>query len=55
MRSDHRKERRRSYYWECTWQDDWSDPVADTDKLPQIPETQGVSRHALAEIRVSRQ
>ncbi len=32
---------RRSYYWECIWQDDWSDPVADADDLPQVPETQG--------------
>ena len=32
---------RRRYYWECIWQDDWSDPVADADDLPQVPETQG--------------
>lgn len=32
---------RRSYYWECIWGDDWSAPVADADKLAQIPETQG--------------
>ena len=32
---------RRSYYWECIWQDDWSAPVADADDLAQIPETQG--------------
>jgi predicted dinucleotide-binding enzyme len=32
---------RRSYYWECIWEDSWSDPVADADNLPQIPETQG--------------
>jgi len=32
---------RRSYYWECIWQDDWSEPVADADDLAQIPETQG--------------
>lgn len=35
---------RRSYYWECIWQDDWSDPVIDADNLPQIPETQGEAR-----------
>jgi len=35
---------RRSYYWECIWQDDWSDPVADADKLPRIPEAQGEAR-----------
>ena len=35
---------RRSYYWECIWQDDWSDPVVDADKLPRIPETQGEAR-----------
>jgi predicted dinucleotide-binding enzyme len=32
---------RRSYYWECIWQDDWSVPVADADDLAQVPETQG--------------
>ncbi|MGI9201503.1 MAG: NADPH-dependent F420 reductase [Woeseiaceae bacterium] len=32
---------RRSYYWECIWGDDWSDPVVDADNLAQIPETQG--------------
>lgn len=35
---------RRSYYWECIWQDDWSDPVADADDLAQLPETQGEPR-----------
>ena len=35
---------RRSYYWECIWQDDWSAPVADADDLAQIPETQGEPR-----------
>jgi len=35
---------RRSYYWECIWQDDWSDPVVDADNLPRIPETQGEAR-----------
>jgi len=32
---------RRSYYWECIWQDDWTAPVSDADDLPRIPETQG--------------
>jgi len=35
---------RRSYYWECIWGDDWSEPVADADDLPQIPESQGEAR-----------
>ena len=35
---------RRSYYWECIWQDDWSDPVVDAENLPQIAETQGEAR-----------
>ena len=32
---------RRSYYWECIWEDDWSDAVADADDLADVPETQG--------------
>jgi len=32
---------RRSAYWECIWQDSWSDPVVDADDLADIPETQG--------------
>ena len=32
---------RRSYYWECIWQDDWTDAVADADDLADVPETQG--------------
>ena len=32
---------RRSYYWECIWQDSWSAPVADAENLADIPETQG--------------
>ena len=32
---------RRSYFWECIWEDDWSDPVADADDLADVPETQG--------------
>lgn len=35
---------RRSYYWECVWGDDWSEPVADADNLAQIPDTQGEPR-----------
>ena len=35
---------RRSYYWECIWGDDWSEPVADADDLARIPETQGEPR-----------
>jgi len=35
---------RRSYYWECIWQDNWSDPVVDADDLAQMPETQGDAR-----------
>ena len=32
---------RRSSYWECIWQDSWSDPVVDADDLADVPETQG--------------
>ncbi len=32
---------RRSYFWECLWEDDFSAPVADADDLADIPETQG--------------
>ena len=35
---------RRSYYWECIWGDDWSDPVVDAGDLAQIPNTQGESK-----------
>ena len=35
---------RRSYYWECIWGDDWSDPVVDADNLAQIPDLQGEPR-----------
>jgi predicted dinucleotide-binding enzyme len=34
---------RRSYYWECIWGDDWSDPVVDAGDLAEIPDTQGES------------
>jgi predicted dinucleotide-binding enzyme len=32
---------RRSYFWECIWEDDWTDPVADAHNLANVPETQG--------------
>jgi len=32
---------RRSYFWECIWTDEFSDPVADADDLADVPETQG--------------
>ena len=32
---------RRSYYWECIWQDDWSAPVSDAQNLADMPELQG--------------
>jgi predicted dinucleotide-binding enzyme len=35
---------RRSYFWECIWEDDWSEPVADAGNLAQLPETQGEPR-----------
>ena len=35
---------RRSYYWECIWEDDWSAPVTDANNLARIPETQGEPR-----------
>ena len=35
---------RRSYYWECLWGDDWTEPVADADDLADIPDTQGPAR-----------
>ncbi|MEP4485119.1 MAG: NAD(P)-binding domain-containing protein [Halioglobus sp.] len=35
---------RRSYFWECEWTDEYSDPVADHDRLADIPETQGTPR-----------
>jgi len=28
---------RRSRYWECLWQDDWSEPVSDAGQLAEIP------------------
>jgi 8-hydroxy-5-deazaflavin:NADPH oxidoreductase len=35
---------RRSYYWECTWNDAYSKPVNDADNLADIPDTQGPAR-----------
>lgn len=32
---------RRSYYWECIWGDDWSEPVVDAENLAQITDTEG--------------
>ncbi len=29
---------RRSSFWACQWQDDWSEPVADSEDLAQFPE-----------------
>jgi hypothetical protein len=35
---------RRSYFWECIWTDDYSDPVGDADDLAEMPDTQGPAR-----------
>jgi NADPH-dependent F420 reductase len=35
---------RRSYYWECIWDDTMSKPVADGNNLATIPETQRPAR-----------
>lgn len=35
---------RRSYFWECEWTDEYSDPVVDHDRLADIPETQGPAK-----------
>lgn len=35
---------RRSYFWECEWTEEYSDPVSDHDSLADIPETQGPPR-----------
>ena len=35
---------RRSYFWECIWEDDWSSPVADAGHLAQMPQHPGVPR-----------
>jgi predicted dinucleotide-binding enzyme len=35
---------RRSSYWECIWEDNWSAPVAEAGKLAQLPRTQGEPR-----------
>ncbi len=32
---------RRSYFWECSWSDEYSAPVNDADDLADMPETQG--------------
>lgn len=31
---------RRSSFWECHWQDDWSVPVVDSDNLAKFPEAE---------------
>lgn len=35
---------RRSYFWECAWGDDWSDPVADAKNLATMPNNQGPAK-----------
>jgi predicted dinucleotide-binding enzyme len=35
---------RRSYFWECIWTDEFSEPVSDADNLAQFPETEGPAR-----------
>lgn len=35
---------RRANYWECLWEDDFSEPVFDADSLADFPETQGPAR-----------
>jgi NADPH-dependent F420 reductase len=35
---------RRSYFWECIWIDEYSEPVGDADNLAEFPETQGPAR-----------
>jgi predicted dinucleotide-binding enzyme len=35
---------RRSYFWECVWDDDYSEPVSDADNLATFPQTQGPAR-----------
>lgn len=32
---------RRSYFWECVWEDGMTIPVADAEELADVPETQG--------------
>jgi len=35
---------RRANYWECLWEDDFSEPVFDADNLAEFPETQGPAK-----------
>jgi predicted dinucleotide-binding enzyme len=35
---------RRSYFWECSWSDEYSDPVVDHDKLAAMPPAQGPAK-----------
>ena len=35
---------RRSYFWECIWIDEYSEPVSDANNLAEFPETQGPAK-----------
>jgi len=35
---------RRTSYWECLWEDDFSEPVFDAGNLAEFPETQGAAK-----------
>jgi len=35
---------RRANYWECHWEDDYSEPVFDAESLAEFPATQGPAR-----------
>jgi hypothetical protein len=35
---------RRANYWECLWEDDFSEPVFDAGSLAEFPETQGAPK-----------
>ena len=35
---------RRANYWECLWEDDFSEPVFDADNLAEFPQTQGPAK-----------
>ena len=35
---------RRANYWECLWEDDFSEPVFDADSLAEFPATQGPAK-----------
>lgn len=38
---------RRSYFWECIWIDEYSEPVSDANNLAEFPETQGPAKDCL--------